>query len=156
MMRQIAFAIIACSGLTLLTFADDHSGAEHPFVRRVESIPVSAFSFKDASPSEILEFVRIKIRDWDPEPEPTRKGFSVLQFALDDSRRVSYSTTKTSLASLFRDLATSLHIDIHITEVGVVITPAGKPPFPNGKSEKGAILKSYHPAKLKPQPPRDG
>lgn len=140
--------LLAIGAQTVL--ANDPASA-HPFVHRIESIQIPPLDIADATPSEIFEFVRIKMKDWEAEPDPRKKGFSIiiLDLPMDDTRHFNYKRSACSARTFFQDLATLLNVDIHVTEVGVVITQVEKSPFPNPKAPTAAILKTYH-ARSKP------
>src|SRR4051812_8531743 len=72
--RRLATALFVCSGGIRFIFAGESTGGDHPIVRRIEAVRVPKISFTDATSSDILEFVRIKFRDWESEPDPTRRG----------------------------------------------------------------------------------
>lgn len=118
---------------------------EHWFVQRVESIRVPSIQIDMALPSEALEYLRVKARDWESDRKPAERGFSMISTALDDSKPISYKKKDTTLKVVLRDFATLTSTDIHITTVGVFIVPTGEAPPLHIKSTEARILKTYKP-----------
>jgi general secretion pathway protein D len=123
----------------LLTAADE----EHWFVQRIESIRVPSIQIDAALPSEALEYLRIKARDWESDRKPEARGFSLIATALNDSMRITYQKQNTTMKAVLQDFATLTASDIHITTVGVFIVPTGEVPPLHIKSSDSRILKTY-------------
>lgn len=139
----LAVSIIACTSNFSVEGAD-----EHPYVQRIASIRAPDIDIKQGTVQEIFEYLRLKSRDWDPEPEPAMKGFTLitLSLALDDIKEYSYKVSNVSMGQVFQDLAMLMQIDFHITNIGVVATAPNQPPFPNAKASGGAVFKTYRAA----------
>lgn len=133
----------------VLAMAEDE---EHWFVQRIESIRVPSIQIDEALPSEVLEYLRTKARDWESDRKPEERGFSMISTMLDDSKPITYQKKNTTMKEVLQDFATLTATDIHITTVGVFIVPTGEVPPLHIKSSDARILKTYRPQKPATKP----
>ncbi len=126
------------------------------FIQRFVAIRIPILQFNDAPLEEVLDFVRSRMFELDPEDDPNKKGISMLSvgFAAGDNDahagqprstrpKTPYSATNKRVDEIFIDLAKLYDIEFHVTIVGVVVTPSGKAPFPNPKAEKREFYFTY-------------
>ncbi len=139
---------LAVATILLCAFSGRHeipAAEEDPIVRRLAAMRIAEVDVGTANAAEVFGFIAWKLRENDPDPRPELRGVSFMTMPgiPDTPRKVAYSRRDIPLGDLLQDIATLYHVDIHITSVGVVMTPQGSSPFPNGKAPDGAVLKSY-------------
>ena len=132
------------------------------FVAKLNRIVVPRIEFGQVSVEEAIDFVRMRCFELDPEPEPARRGISFLtkrpkqagkNEAPDsvppssaESIKITYSAIAVPMLLVLAEVARQAHLDIYLTDVGIVICQIGDPPFPNGKAEKGEVWKTIYKA----------
>lgn len=125
------------------------------YIRDIVAVRIPSIEVRDVNYWELINYVAERIVELDPR-DPPRRGISFLyeagrrepDQALDSSVRkgptkINYSARNVRVDKVFTDLAKLINIDFHVTSVGVVITPKGKKPFPNGKAKTGDIYFTY-------------
>jgi hypothetical protein len=124
---------------------------------RIDRIVVPSIQAKEAPFRDLVDFIKQKIRDWEPGREASESGFSVI-VDLDEggplpfeyfTRPITYHRKNVPLPQLFADLAELGGVWIWVTDTAVVITPPGRPAFPNSKATTGRVDRVYKP-KAKP------
>ena len=84
----------------------------------VVDVGVPSIQIHAALPSEALEYLRIKARDWESDRKVEDRGFSTMATALNDSIRITYQKKNTNMKVVLQDFATLTATDIHITTGG--------------------------------------
>lgn len=139
-------------------------------VAHLNRIVIPRIEFDRASVEEAIDFLRSRCADVDPDPDPARRGISILtkrpgqadQNTTTDpgipanpgSIKITYSGKSVPLVVALSEIARQAHLDIYLTESGIVICQMGDPPFPNGKAEKGEVWKTIYKSKSAPAQPR--
>jgi hypothetical protein len=132
------------------------------FVAKLDRIVIPRIEFDQVSVEEAIDFVRMRCFELDPEPEPARRGISFLTkrpkqadkneapnpvpSSSAESIKITYSAKAVPILVVLAEVARQAHLDIYLTEVGIVICQIGEPPFPNAKAEKGEVWKTIYKA----------
>ena len=62
---------------------------------------------------------------------------------------ITYSAKNVGLLDALAEIARQAHIDIYLTDIGIMFCQMNKPPFPNEKSEKGEVWKIIYKSSAK-------
>lgn len=113
------------------------------FLTKLFAIKIPRIDAEDTELNEFVVFLSARIRENDPRQPP---GISLLMtgFTSDVSEiKLTYFAEDARVDEVFREVARRCQVEFHVTTVGVVITPVGGNPFPNGKAENGDIIYTY-------------
>ncbi len=160
--------ITAMIAMSLPSMGD--GGAGEWIMARLDQIVIPKVDCEDASVEEVIDFARMRSIELDPEStkSPTgvsfiicrpkaREGDPGLAHAKDENtgaRRIHYIAQNVTLAQLLTEIGRQAHLDVHVTDVGIIMCMPGHPAFPNGKAEKGEITKTLYrvPKATEPEP----
>ena len=139
----------------LFGHAEDAAGEKPPeFIREIVAIKIPKIDAKDATLSELIDFIAHRIMELDPH-KPGGISFLTSGFrdrhdgnaqAVDPrsgEKKVNYSREDVRVDEAFTDIARLCQVEFHVTSVGVVVTPTGARPFPNTKADKGEVYYTY-------------
>jgi hypothetical protein len=135
-------------------------GAGKWIMAHLDRIVIPKVECEEASVEEVIDFARIRSIELDPESAkgPTgvsfiicqpkrREGDPVPALAEDKDpgqRRITYVAKNVTLTQLLTEIGRQAHLDVHVTDVGIIMCAPGHPPFPNLKAQEGAITKTLY------------
>lgn len=150
--------IIAMIAMTLPLMGD--GGAGESIMARLDRIVIPKVDCEDASLEEILEFARIRVNklDIDGPKELPDVSFLISRPAAREQNegdgqskienagvpRFRYVAKNVAMIQLLSEFGRQAHMDVHVTDFGIIICAPGHPPFPNAKVEKGKIIKTLY------------
>jgi hypothetical protein len=115
------------------------SGAKPLIREKLKSIIIPKVAFEDTPIEEAIDFVRLRTRELDPDPDPTRRGVSFvirkpLPTTSDDTflghsdadvsslRIKELNATNISVSELLHRIAREFGMEVEITDVAVAIS----------------------------------
>jgi hypothetical protein len=127
---------------------------------KLEKIVIPVINLEDASIEEAIDFLRMRSFDLEEEP-PERRGVSWIvksrRVNATDSNagglepvepnlvpKINYSAKEVGLLTAIEEIARQAHMDVYLTNVGIVICPLGDPPLPVGKTDGEEVWKTIH------------
>lgn len=106
----------------------------------IAAIKIPIIEARDSTIAEVVDLVSQCIAALDSQPG----GISILTEGIHGCvNKSDYVAKDVSVSQVFRDLATLYQVEFHLTDVGVVVTPVGKKPFPNAKAHEGKVYAVY-------------
>ena len=127
----------------------------YPIRPRLNRIVIPRIEFDHVALEEAIDFLRLRCAELDPDPDPAHRGISMLTkqpktndkntttdsgiAANSEAIKITYSAEAVPILVALAEIARQAHLDIYLTEVGIVICQIGDPPFPNDKAEKGEV-----------------
>ena len=135
-------------------------GAGEWIVANLDRIVIPTVDCEDASVEEIIDFARLRSSELDPESAkgPTgvsfiicrpknREGDPVPALTKEKdpgARQINYIAKNVTLTKLLIEIGRQAHLDVHVTDVGIIMCTPGHPPFPNAMAQKGEITKTLY------------
>ena len=131
----------------------------------LESIVIPKIRFEDTTVEEAIDFLRIRAIELDPaRKDPEKKGVSIIirkprlvksdpgqasgfnpgDLSPADIPRLTITLNNATLRAVLEEVARLAALDVHVTNAGVLICPAGYNPFPNEKAQGGRILSTIY------------
>lgn len=120
--------------------------------REIGALTIPRVDAQNVTLPELLEWLSAQIRQLDPSEQ---KGISIFATGFDrvnsdndtsdaiNMKRISYSAEDVRLDAVLSDLGRMFNVGIHVTSVGIVVTPPNEDPFPNFKAETGDVHFTY-------------
>lgn len=126
------------------------SAASDFIIAKLNKIVIPVIELNDLSVDEAVDFIRFRSSELDPEPDPAKRGVSMLitrgHPAAAESTpmvkppaRINYRARKVSFLTALSEIARQAGLDVYITSGGIVLCPLGADPFPNGKADRGDV-----------------
>lgn len=143
-------------------------GAGEWIIARLDRIVIPKVECEKATVEEVIDFARIRSIELDPESSkgPTGVSFIISQpkrregapapaLAEDNDpgqRLITYVSKNVILTQLLTEIGRQAHLDVHVTDVGIIMCAPGHPPFPNPKVQEGSITKTLYSVPQASQP----
>jgi hypothetical protein len=140
--------------------AQEQSSPGDTVIAKLDTIVIPVVNFENASAEEAIDFLRQRSIELDPDRESSQRGIS---FIVRQARPIEASTSDGSsdlnphsvaldypvsyvgkdvpILDVLTEVARQGRLDAYLTSVGVIVTPEGKPPFPNPKATEGEVWK---------------
>ncbi|MFU8894060.1 MAG: hypothetical protein ACNA8L_10565 [Luteolibacter sp.] len=158
----LLLAILFFSSLTIVVEANDHPGQN--VLESLEKTIIPSLIFENVSFADAMSFVGLRLRGVQKQTHPELGGISIIynvQRMPEDEDDLSdppnhsvmipsYRAKDKPVLELINDLCRIAQVNAHITSVGIVLSPAGTPPFPNPKATEGEIWHTLFEADQKP------
>lgn len=138
----------------------DGEDAGEWILAHLDRIVIPQVECEGASVEEVIDFARVRSIELDPESAKAPGGISFIICSPDDrkkdtdavikegddpgARRIDYVAKNVTLSRLLIEIGRRARLDVHVTDVGIILCTAGHPPFPNGKSQKGKIARTLY------------
>jgi len=148
---SLSFAASACDRSRVDASGSTEEGlnAADYVIAKLEKIVIPVINLEDASIDEAIDFLRMRSFDLEEGP-PERRGVSwiVKSRSVDaaDSNaggldpvepsqvpKINYSAKEVGLLTAMEEIARQAHLDVYLTNVGIVICPSGEQALPVGK-----------------------
>ena len=153
-----------CFVVTLVGVPQARAEPGAAIVAKMEGIVIPRINFEDVRFEEAIDYLRVKSLELDREPDAGFRGFSMLiergtregedpgdglaeeggrglGLHLDSPKIKVYRAKDVSLREALVECCRLANMEAYITNVGIVICPAGREPFPNGKARRGEVLR---------------
>jgi len=129
-------------------------------IAKLEKIVIPVIDFEDLSIEEAIDFLRM--RSFELElGEPETRGISWINgnpmrdpadnsaealgpVAPNQVPKINYRAKDVGLLTAVEEIARQAHLDVYLTNVGIVICGPGEPPLPVGKMDGEEIWKTIH------------
>lgn len=168
---SLGFAVSACdqsrvdgSGAT-----GERTNAADDVLARLERTVVPVINFQDIPIEEVIDFLRMRYHEVEAG-EPERGGVSwIIKSRMngpadgsaedlgtlepDQVPKINYSAKDVGLLTAIQEIARQAHLDVYLTNVGMVICKPGESPLPVGKMAGEEVWKTIHKEVL-PQMPK--
>jgi hypothetical protein len=129
------------------------------FVSKLEKIVIPIIDFEDISVEEAIDFLRMRSFDLEEGP-PEQRGISwIIKPSRDiDGKsasqinregpntipKINYRAKDVGLLTATEEIARQAHLDVYLTNVGIVICGPGESPLPVGKMDGEEVWKTIH------------
>ncbi len=127
---------------------------------KLEKIVIPVINFQNATIEEAIDFLRMLSCELE-SGEPERRGVSWIiksrrsdvdgsSFGGLDSVQpsqgpmINYRAMDVGLLTVIEEIARQAHLDVYLTNVGIVICGSGDPPLPVGKMDGEEVWKTIH------------
>ncbi len=152
---SICLAVSACDRPKLDAgnlATEEPAKAGNDIVARLEKIVIPVIEFEEVTVEEAIDFLRMRSFELEPG-EPERRGVSwIVKSAggvtgageANPLPKIRYRARNVGLLTALEEVARQAHLDVYLTNVGIVICQAGDPPLPARKMEGEEILKTLH------------
>lgn len=129
------------------------------FVSKLEKIVIPIIDFKGISVEEAIDFLRMRSFDLEEGP-PEQRGISWIikpSRAIDGKNasqinregpnaipKINYRAKDAGLLTAIREIASQAHLDVYLTNVGIVVCGPGESPLPVGKMHGEEVWRTIH------------
>jgi len=128
------------------------------FIGKLDKIVIPVVDFQDTTIEEAIDFLRMRAFELEAG-EPEKRGVSWIikgrsRGAADSSAgeavgpnevpKITYRVKDVRLLTAVEEVARQAHLDVYLTNVGIVICPPGEPPLPVGKMNGEEVWKTIH------------
>ncbi|MCW1887177.1 hypothetical protein OKA04_20730 [Luteolibacter flavescens] len=110
--------------------SDSPHGEESSLARRVrgmlEAIIIPQVYFENTTVEEAVDFLRLRVRELDPEPDPHMRGISIHLRRTADSTSAGYDLQADNISAwaLLNRIARDNRLVIQVTDRGIELTPS--------------------------------
>ena len=159
---SLGFAASACdrSRVDKSGATDERPNAADYVMAKLEKIVIPVINFQDTSIEEAIDFLRMQSFELE-EGEPERRGVSwIMKSRRSDAAnssagglepvepnqvpKINYSAKNVGLLTAMEEIARQAHLDVYLTNVGIVICGPGESPLPVGKMDGEEVWKTIH------------
>ncbi|OYV06591.1 MAG: hypothetical protein CFE26_05460 [Verrucomicrobiales bacterium VVV1] len=121
---------------------------------KLEKIVIPVIEFEDTTIEEAVDFLRMRSFELETG-EPEEKGVSWIikgsssatEHGIEGSNpvlKINYRAKNVGLLIAVEEIARQAHVDVYLTNVGIVVCRAGDPPLPVGRMEGEEIWEVMH------------
>jgi hypothetical protein len=159
---SLGFAASACdrSRVDGNGATEERPNAAGYVIAKLEKIVIPVINFQDTSIEEAIDFLRMRSFELEAG-EPERRGVSwIMKGRRGDAAessagglepvepsqvpKINYRAKDVGLITAVEEIARQAHLDVYLTNVGIVICPPGEPPLPVGKMDGEEVWKTIH------------
>ena len=159
---SLGFAASACdrSRTDKSSATEERTNTGDYVIAKLEKIVIPVINFQDASIEEAIDFLRMRSYDCDTY-EPEKRGISLIinnrrsdasDGGADDLKlatpnqvsKINYRAKNVGLLTAMKEIARQAHMDVYLTNVGIVICGPGESPLPVGKLDQEEVWKTIH------------
>ena len=134
---------------------EERPNAADYVMAKLEKIVIPVINFQDTSIEEAIDFLRMRSFELE-SGEPERRGVSwIMKSRRSDAGglepvepnqvpKINYIAKNVGLLTAMEEIARQAHLDVYLTNVGIVICGPGESPLPVGKMDGEEVWKTIH------------
>lgn len=150
-MKSLLLAAIALLAASLPLHAQGRMSAQI-LEGKVQNIVLDEVVMRGFTMQEAIDLLTQRSKTLDSDPDASLRGVTFIVVPPNGpdrspdhrdlrAQKIDYTGKNVTLDTVLREIAKTTQNDVFLTSVGVVIVPAGNPPFPNEKADRGEIYR---------------